>query len=214
MEFANGKVAGSVYSFGYLVTDEHFHVLVPPTDLLINPECEWNEYVQENILAYSMEEIGQAPTFPSVYGHILSLISSVDFAVGFSIGNDLRALLADCRRYGLTAPSFAWLDVEKLCKKVEAHREAHGLEGCFRAWCQGMPIPENRHRSDVDADMTASLLRAVCESLHVDAEMIRIAYPECTGDSARMEKSNEKKPNHKRHRHHRSPKKEKKENPS
>ena len=33
MEFANGKVPGSIYSIGYLVTDGDFEILVPPTDL-------------------------------------------------------------------------------------------------------------------------------------------------------------------------------------
>ena len=211
MEFANGKVAGSVYSFGYLITDEHFSVLVPPTDLLIDPECEWNEYVQTNILAYPMETVAQAPAFPSVYGQLATLFSSVDFAVGFSIGNDIRALRADCRRYGLPCPDFRWFDVEKLCKRVEAHRDAHGLEGCFKAWCQDTPVPENRHRSDVDADMTARLLRAVCESMHAGAEMIRLAYPECGGTTADAEKPREKKPRSRGRRRVRKTKKEKKE---
>ena len=65
MEFANGQVPGSIYSFGYLVTDEEFEVLEEGTDILINPECTGNEYVEQNILAYPKEEVEAAPAFPA-----------------------------------------------------------------------------------------------------------------------------------------------------
>ena len=70
MEFANGKVKGSVYSIGYMITDEEFRILTPPTDLLISPECEWNDYVKEHILAYPIEKVESAPAFHACYEQI------------------------------------------------------------------------------------------------------------------------------------------------
>ena len=204
MEFANGRVVGSVYSFGYLITDENFRILTPPTDLLINPACEWNEYVETHILGYPKEVIEAAPEFPSVYDEICGLFSSVDLAVGFSLNNDIRALRADCERYALTPLEYSWLDLERLCKRLDVHREAHGLEGCFAAWC-GEPIPAGRHKSDVDAHMTASLLGAICRQLHVDVTMLSVAYPTCVGRAEAVlkptKKKNEEKRRPRRRRH-------------
>ena len=51
MEFADGRVPGSIYSIGYVVTDGNFKIKKTATDLLINPESSWNSYVKKNILA-------------------------------------------------------------------------------------------------------------------------------------------------------------------
>jgi DNA polymerase III epsilon subunit-like protein len=185
MEFANGQTKGSIYSIGYLVTDEHFHILIPPTDLLISPECEWNAYVKENILAYPIDEVEAAPTFPECYDKIAALFSSVDLAVGFSVGNDVRALRADCLRYEKPVITYRWFDLERLCKRMEEHKEAHGLDGYFAAWCGG--TPDHRHRSDGDARATARILEEICRWKRVDASMLIAAYPECTGLASETE---------------------------
>ena len=92
MEFADGRVPGSIYSIGYLVTDENFEIIVPPTDLLINPDSTWNEYVEANILAYPKETVEAAPTFPALYSQLKKLFEDADVAVGFAVNNDTRAL--------------------------------------------------------------------------------------------------------------------------
>ena len=181
MEFANGKTPGSIFSFGYLMTDENFEIVHPQTDILINPDSTWNDYVAKNILAYPMEEVEAAPKFPEVYAKIKALFDEADIAVGFSVGNDTRELRRDCERYGLEPIMFWHFDTERLCRMMEEHREAHGLGGCVKAWC-GM-TPENQHRSDGDAYATMLLMRAVCEAKHVDPEMMVDAYPECVGES-------------------------------
>ncbi|MBQ9131893.1 MAG: 3'-5' exonuclease [Clostridia bacterium] len=190
MEFANGQVPGSIYSFGYLVTNEEFEVLDEGSDILINPECEWNEYVEQKILAYPKEEVEAAPAFPSHYDFLRELFESVDVAVGFSVSNDNRALKKDCERYGLDAISYKHFDLEKLCRKQEEHKDAHGLAGYYTAWCG--EAPDHQHRSDGDALATMELLRAVCSAKHVTAEMMMIAYPECGGDSQTPSKATKK----------------------
>ncbi|MBQ8416441.1 MAG: 3'-5' exonuclease [Clostridia bacterium] len=213
MEFANGQVKGSIYSLGYLITDENFEILTPPTDLIINPECPWNEYVEQNILAYPKETVDAAPAFPMHYDAIKALFESVDVAVGFAVSNDVKALKRDCDRYSLPLINYRWFDTERLCKNADKHSDARGLDGCVRAWCGAEP--ENRHRSDGDAYATMLLLQAICKDTHATPEMLMIAYPECTGEALppKKEKPKAEKPSpHKRRRHHR-PKKKKTEKP-
>ena len=198
MEFANGQVPGSIYSFGYLVTNEAFEILVPPTDLLVNPEAPWNAYVAEHILAYPKEEVEAAPAFPAYYERLRALFAEADVAVGFAVSNDTRALKSACARYALEPIRFATLDMEKICRNMEEHREAHGLAGYVQAWCGAEPL--NQHRSDGDALATMHLLRAICKEKHVTPEMMQIAFPEAMATSVQAEQR-AKKPMG-RHRHH------------
>ncbi len=192
MEFANGQVPGSIYSLGYLYTNEDFGERSEPLDLLINPEAPWNEYVAEHILAYPKEEVESAPSFPERYAEICDLIREADLVVGFSIGNDITALRRACRRYDLPMPTFPWLDTERLARLMEEHTDAHGLDGYVKAWC-GIE-PSNRHRSDGDAYATMLLLEALCRFKHVSADLMHLAYPEASGTATDTEKKPAKKP--------------------
>ncbi len=207
MEFANGQVPGSIYSIGYLVTNESFEIIVPQTDLLMSPECHWNEYVEKNILAYPKEEVENAPPFPVHYDFLKGLFEEVELAVGFSVSNDVRALRRACARYALPPIDFKYFDTEKLCKLSEEHKEAHGLGGYVLAWCG--EEPDNRHRSDGDAYATMLLLQAICRAKHVDPPMMLEAYPECAGDTRVKEKKpvqkKAKKPRRRRRRHSKKP---------
>ncbi len=191
MEFANGQVPGSIYSVGYTVTDEEFNILIPGTDLCMSPECEWNDYVEKNILAYPREVVDAAPAFPAYYDRLKALFSDCDIAVGFAVNNDVKALRRDCERYGLEPFPYRWFDVEKLCRLQDEHKDAHGLAGYFAAWCGGEP--DNRHRSDGDAYATMRLLEALCRYLHVTPDMMIEAYPECVGDALQEPKKKPKK---------------------
>ncbi|MBQ7346811.1 MAG: 3'-5' exonuclease [Clostridia bacterium] len=196
MEFADGRVPGSIYSFGYLMTDENFEVICPQTDILINPDSTWNEYVETHILAYPKEEVEAAPKFPELYDTLGELFARADIAVGFAVNNDTRALKKDCERYGLAPFRFRTLDMEKLCRKMEEHKQAHGLGGYVQAWCG--EEPDNRHRSDGDAYATMLLLRAICQAKHATPEMMVEAYPECCASSLPSPKAKKVRPAQKR----------------
>ena len=179
MEFADGRVPGSIYSLGYVVTDENFKVLTPPTDVLINPESTWNGYVVRNILAYPKAKVCAAPNFAEQYKRIKKLFDRADIAVGFAVGNDVRSLRKDCERYDLPKLSYRALDMEQICRQMEEHRDAHGLAGYVEAWCG--EVPKNQHRSDGDAYATMLLLREICKQKHVTPNMLIEAFPDsCT----------------------------------
>ena len=177
MEFANGKIPGSIYSFGYVQTNAKFALTQPQTDILMNPECNFNDYVRKNILAYPMSVVKKASTFPAYHKRLKKLLCRSDLAVGFAVGNDTAALRHDCERYRLKAPVFQCLDLERLCKKFSDHKEAHGLSGCVEAWCG--KIPEHQHRSDGDAYATMLLFRAVCEAKGLTPKTIAKQFPDC-----------------------------------
>ncbi len=177
MEFANGKIPGSVYSFGYLQTDGKFAVTEPQTDLLMNPECEWNEYVRHRILAYPMKTVESAAPFPRYYKRIRRLLRKADLTVGFAVGNDLHALYHVCGRYGLKPFSFPCLDLEQLCRARKDYPEAHGLDGYVRAYCGCTPA--NRHRSDGDAYATMLLFRELCRRLEMTPAELARQYAAC-----------------------------------
>ena len=177
MEFANGKVPGSIYSFGYVLTDGKFRLKHPQTDILMNPECAFNDYVRKNILAYSLATVKSASTFPAYYKRLKKLLCGADLAVGFAVGNDTAALRHACERYGLKPPSFLCLDMERLCKQFPDHKGAHGLSGCVEAWCQ--TTPSNQHRSDGDALATMMLFRAVCEQKEIEPKKIAKRFADC-----------------------------------
>ena len=166
MEFANGKIPGSVYSFGYVRTDRKFRLTEPQTDLLINPDCEWNDYVRRNILAYQMSTVKQASLFPAYYKRMKKLLCKSDLVVGFAVKNDTTALRKACERYGLKPLSFRCLDLERVCRSLRDYPQAHGLDGYVRAYT-GID-PANRHRSDGDAYATMLLLKGICEKHGVD----------------------------------------------
>lgn len=177
MEFANGKIQGSIYSFGYVQTNGKFKLTQPQTDILMNPECNFNDYVRSHILAYPMATVREASTFPAYYKRLKKLLCHADLAVGFAVGNDTAALLHDCERYGLKPPVFKCLDMERVCKKFPDHREARGLSGCVEAWCG--KIPEHQHRSDGDALATMLLFRAVCETKGIAPKAAAKVFADC-----------------------------------
>lgn len=191
MEFANGKIPGSVYSFGYVRTDRKFRLTEPQTDLLINPDCEWNDYVRRNILAYQMSTVKQASLFPAYYKRMKKLLCKSDLVVGFAVKNDTTALRKACERYGLKPLSFRCLDLERVCRSLRDYPQAHGLDGYVRAYT-GID-PANRHRSDGDAYATMLLLKGICEKHGVDVRDVAKIYAAAFTDSLPQEMQEGKK---------------------
>lgn len=192
MEFANGKVPGSVYSFGYVRTDRNFRLTEPQTDLLINPDCVWNDYVRQHILAYPMSTVKQASLFPAYYKRMKKLLCRSDLVVGFAVKNDTTALRRACERYGLKPLSFRCLDLERVCRSLRDYPQAHGLGGYVRAYT-GID-PANQHRSDGDANATMMLLRAICEKHGVAPKDVAKVYAAAMIDSLPTGEDPEQKP--------------------
>lgn len=174
MEFANGKIPGSVYSLGYVQTNHKFKLTEPQTDLLMNPDCEWNNYVRSHILAYPMKTVRSAALFPAYYKRLKKLLCHADLVVGFAVKNDTVALRRACERYDLKPLQFECLDMERLCKQLGDHPGAHGLSGYVRAYCGFEPA--NQHRSDGDAYATMLLFKEVCQRHQISPKKAKLQF--------------------------------------
>ncbi len=203
MEFANGKVPGSVYSLGYVQTNGKFELTEPQTDLLMNPECEWNNYVRSHILAYPMSTVKAAAPFPSYYKRIRRLLRRADLVVGFAVKNDTTALRKVCERYDLKPIPFVCLDLEPLCKQLKDYPDAHGLDGYVRAYC-GID-PAYRHRSDGDAYASMLLLREICDRQGIHPKQIKKVFAKYLRNAIPTEQELEEENKKKQQRHHRRP---------
>ena len=177
MEFANGKIPGSIYSFGYVQTNGKWKLTQPQTDILMNPECKFNDYVRKNILAYPLDTVKEASTFPAYYKRLKKLLCRANLVVGFAVGNDTAALFRDCERYRLKPLVFNCLDMERLCKKFPDHKEVHGLSNCVKAWSG--TIPDHQHRSDGDAYATMLLFHAICQTKGIAPKDIAKRFSDC-----------------------------------
>jgi len=153
---------GKIYSFGYVVTDEDFNVVISPTDMLINPASNFDPYVRKNILAYDKALFKTLPKFDEAYEVIKGLMAAEDtVCFGYGIQNDLRFLSDDCARYGLSPIKAKTFDVQKLIEIAEFKRAKKlDVEYTERTGNE----PRGTHRSDEDAMRTAEIARSVCEA--------------------------------------------------
>ncbi len=152
---------GKIFSFGYLVTDRDFNILVPPTDILMNPDSHFEPYVLNKILSYPMEQIRSSPEFPEHYDRLKELLEDPDtMVIGFAVRNDVGFLLDECYRYRLDPFSFHFYDVQQIIEREDINKEGRSLEKAYEAWCGEMP--EIVHRSDADAELTMQVLASLC----------------------------------------------------
>ncbi len=165
IECADGG-KGSVCSFGYVVTDEHFHEL-ESDDIVINPESGFHlsgRFKRPSILfAYTESEFRKAPPFTAFYERIKMLLEAKDqIVVGHSVQDDVNFLCKACARYALPPLKFTFADSQSLYAQVF---ESAGQIGLDRA-CEEFSIekPVDVHKSEEDARATMHLVRAICES--------------------------------------------------
>lgn len=159
-ESANCRTDGNIFSFGYVVTDEHFNVTEECKDIIINPKSKFDPYVKKNILAYDMQEVRSAPDFSQRYDTLKKILCKEDrLLVGYGVENDVKFFKGDCKRYGLEMPFSEVFDVQKLIVRVEnkpfrklsiEYAERLGDDDC------------GAHRSDRDAYLTMMVARDVC----------------------------------------------------
>ena len=169
IECADGG-KGSICSFGYVITDEYFREL-ESDDIVINPESRFRlagrAKKPEILFAYTEEEFRKAPSFPSFYRKIRSLLEREDqLVIGHSVQDDVNFLCKACERYGLPALKFRFIDSQSLYAHVF---EKSGQVGLDRA-CEEFSIekPADVHKSEEDARATMRLVEKICISHRLD----------------------------------------------
>ena len=169
IECADGG-KGSICSFGYVITDENFKEL-ESDDLVMNPESRFHlagrSKNPEIVFAYTEDEFRKAPTFPSFYRKIRTLLEREDqLVIGHSVQDDVNFLCKDCARYRLPALKFRFLDSQSLYAHVFDRAGQIGLD---RA-CEEFSIekPADVHKSEEDARAAMHLVEKICLSKHID----------------------------------------------
>ena len=159
----NGK--GKLCSFGYVLTDENFNIIIKE-DRLINPKSKWDWYVVKKMLGYPKSEFESKPGFDKEYPFIKELLENPEYLVfGSGISNDIKHLKDDCERYGLPEIEFVSRDVQNLYSRYKEEKEKKSLTKMARELeidCQAL----KEHISRNDAEITMLITKAVCERLN------------------------------------------------
>ena len=109
----------TICTFGYTIVDSNFNV-IEQEDILINPCSPFNKIVLKKILHYKEEDFLDKPTFKDTYPFIKKLLTSKDhICFGFDVGNDLRFLNGEYKRYELEPIAIKAYDVQHIHKLVK-----------------------------------------------------------------------------------------------
>ena len=155
----NGK--GKIYSFGYTLTDHNFNVIIPNTDMLMNPNCKFDFYVKKHILAYDVNFVKSHPDFKQRYPFIKQLMCDENtVCCGYGIENDKGFLKHDCKRYDLPLINAKIYDVQKLLT-LALSRPARKLE---IEYTELIGEEDGAHRSDIDAMRTMKIAKYIFET--------------------------------------------------
>ncbi|MBQ9121309.1 MAG: hypothetical protein IJY12_02970 [Clostridia bacterium] len=168
---------GKIFSFGYVLTDEHFNVL-ERDDILMNPDVtRWDWYVIKNMVAYDRSIFPEKPKFNEFYPTIAALFQRADVVAGYAVENDVKFLLDECKRYSLPPFPVLYYDIQRIV------RIKYGLPNLIslKKALELLALPEDSilHKSDDDAVYTMRVAEALTrEEGCTLPELIR-KYPAC-----------------------------------
>ncbi|MGM9637888.1 MAG: hypothetical protein ACI3YK_07905 [Eubacteriales bacterium] len=171
---------GKICSFGYVITDEAFHI-TEQHDMVINPASKFN-LGPDIKLAYSKSEFKQSPLFPMFYDEIEALLTDPDGLVfGFSVSNDARYVRDECKRYNLPPINYQFYDVQQMFMGFEGVKNQPSLAKI----CEQYSVPESQeiHKSDLDSKMTMEVLEALCKATGKSVPELIEEYPRAVGES-------------------------------
>lgn len=160
IECASCSRGGKLCEFGYTLTDDKFNI-INSENLVINPDCEFDDFVINHMLHYSEQEYLKSPLFPYFYNKIMGLLRDENtLIVGHTTKGDIEHIGDDCIRYGLDFFDFKYIDIVELYKIFSGKSEATSLvKMCVEL---GFSADENAHLALADANMT---MRVFCELL-------------------------------------------------
>jgi len=168
---------GKICSFGYIICDEKFNV-IEQKDLLVNPKSRF--YLKRDgedriTLAYEESEFKKAPAFDVEYSAIRELLTFDDQIIfGHSVGNDLKFIRSDIKRYKKEDFYIKAYDTQVIYRQLKQEKNDAGLEKLCDIY--GLE-KEHMHRSDYDALTTMRVLRAMCIEQKMSISELLEAYP-------------------------------------
>ena len=182
IECANGG-AGTICSFGYVITDSSFKIL-KREDIIINPEGRF--YLTgragrpDVLLAYPKETFFRSPTFPKFHSKLKALLENEKYyIIGHSIGDDAVYLNKACARYNLEPFSFRYIDTQRIFREVMGVPRPQSVENSLQAL--GIDERFRFHQSVEDARATMFILKALLERAGMGLEEYIASTDRVTG---------------------------------
>ena len=184
IECANGGI-GSICSFGYVITDENFNVIIQ-RDIVINPPGKFNLTGRDGrpdiILAYPEWVFRSSPKFYHYYDEIEGILTGENqIVVGHSAANDAVFLNKSCSRYKKPFLDFKFFDTQKLYSKLNNDKKQVSLERALEVY--EVEKPSLLHRSDIDAFATMKLVKEICKRQDMSLIQLVETNISCTGES-------------------------------
>lgn len=178
----NGE--GKICSFGYVKTDENFHVL-KKKDILVDPDAKFllgNAKAGKGIkLAYPLFKFKRAFTFPHYYQEIKKLLENPsNICFGFAVHQDVNYISYSCRRYNLPVIQFSFFDIQQFDKEIHHRNNASGLDFLVE---QYHALSFIYHRSDDDALMSMEVFKGMVEEMNLDVISVLEQYKNCIDDT-------------------------------
>ena len=157
------QVAGRdyIFSFGYVLCDQHFQVL-KQEDILINPNIHFQ--ISTGIkIHYPWNKISSQPTFIEFYEQLKYLLENPDHqVVGHAIDNDIKFLYQECQEYKLPGFHFDFVDSQVVFDDFH-HLDKRSSIATILDYYQLKP--EVLHRSDMDAYYNMLYMQKMCLEL-------------------------------------------------
>lgn len=162
------KTEAKICAFGYCLTDERFNIKVQE-DILINPLGRFALTDRKGekglVLPYDYSAFKKYPNFKKQYPKIAALFAEADMCIGHAIGNDVRFLNLETKRFRLPYLSFSFLDTQFLyMNKMNIFDHAPGLG----AIAESLSLEFVHHRAADDAFATMCIAKKLCSDEGVD----------------------------------------------
>lgn len=159
-----------IATFGYVLVDSNFNVLVKE-DILINPDVEeYDWYVLKNIFHYTREDAVNSPKFSYFYDKINELLTDSNIVnMGYAIINDLDYLRNDYHRMGREYNNLEGYDVQVFYKKLNNLENGMKLFNLARTF--GIDVTGYiEHKSDDDAMVSMLITKHYCEKFNLSID--------------------------------------------
>lgn len=171
------KSVAKICAFGYVLTDEHFNVLVRE-DILLNPKGKFHLTDRKGgegiVLPYEYEDFKKYPPFPSAYAKIKALLEDKEHIVlGHATMNDVKYLNLETRRYKLPPFRFSYYDTQFFYMNMTG---GFSQQCGLGAIASELGVEFTPHRAVDDAYATMRVCEAMCVREQTDVTGLAARY--------------------------------------
>lgn len=182
---------GKMCEFGYVLTDDQFHIL-KRDDIPMSPgkgsgnrfDLKGRKNEADLELAYDEATYYDSPEFPYYYNQIRRLVEDKDtICFAFSMDNDIPHLYHACKRYKKEPFNYICYDVQQIAMQyLERKNQVKLRDACHEIVGKNSVNALQEHLSSDDAKMEMMILEAMC--------ILRQTSPKTLLDESEFAKTN------------------------